>query len=118
MARNRSLLIRRALLCAALATAVASAVLPQPAAAHRNGSWMYPQEVMLRIEARGFDLAMCKGRGVPRYRGDPDTSYAQFRHFECAATTRSGELRVICVHTLSRKRLQTVQKPVGHLCRF
>jgi hypothetical protein len=109
--------MKRLAVIGALTAAVAASFFAQSAAGH-GGSWMFPQEIMLRIEARGFDLAMCKGRGTPRYRGIPDPSYAQFRHFECAATTRRGELRVFCVHTLARRRLYVIQKPVGHTCWF
>ena len=116
--RARALPIRRLLLLSAAAAVLAASV-PQTAAAHRNGSWMFPQEIMLRLEARGYALPMCRGLLPIRYRGSANPSYAQFRHFECLVTSRAGTPnQVFCVHTLPGKRLKLSAKPLGHTCRF
>jgi hypothetical protein len=102
------------LLAAIVAVAVTASVAP-PAGAHRGGSWMLPADVQRGVEARGFDLAICSGRGayrIPR-NAPPDRRWFLFRHFECFVLDR-----VVCVHTRPGKRLLLVPKPLGHTCRF
>jgi hypothetical protein len=60
---------------------------------------------------------MCKGRGTLRYRGIRDMSFAAFRHFECVATMRSGEMRAFCPHTAA-EAVRVVPQPLGRVCRF
>lgn len=109
---------RRFLLSAAVATAVWAGFLAQSAAGHRGGSWMFPADVQHRVEARGYTLAICNGRGPYRAPSPPipDRRYLKFRHFECFVNDRGG--LVLCVHTRAAKRISFVVRPVGHRCRF
>jgi hypothetical protein len=108
---------RRLLLLAPL-TAVLAASLTEPAAAHRGGSWMLPADVQVKVEARGFELAICKGRGtyrIPR-NAPPDRRYFLFRHFECWVNAGGGAVK--CVHTRPGRRIVMVSLPAGSTCRF
>jgi hypothetical protein len=110
--------IRLFLLLAALGAALVAASFPQPAAAHSRGSWMFPADAQRAVEARGYTLAICNGRGAYKTPGIviPDRRYLLFRHFECFVTDDGG--KVLCVHTLPRKRLAIRVRPLGSRCRF
>jgi hypothetical protein len=106
------------LLLAALGAAFLAVSFPQPAAAHARGSWMFPADVQRAVEARGYTLAICSGRGRYKTPGVviPDRRYLLFRHFECFVTDAGG--KVLCVHTLPRRRIAIRVQPLGSRCRF
>jgi hypothetical protein len=110
---TRTMLFLAILTAAALSTAV-----PERAAAHADGSWMLAADVQLRVEDRGYELAICRGRGplrVPVPIADPQ--YAWFRHFECFVNIRGSG--VLCVHTRPGKRIAFTLRPAEQRrCRF
>jgi hypothetical protein len=110
---TRTMLFLAILTAAALSTAV-----PERAAAHADGSWMLAADVQLRVENRGYELAICRGRGplrVPVPIADPQ--YAWFRHFECFVNIRGSG--VLCVHTRPGKRIAFNLRPAEQRrCRF
>ena len=110
---NSSKILVVALCALALGSSVA-----EPAAAHRDGSWLRPAEVQLRVENRGYGLAVCRGRGPLRAVAsvvDPQVAY--LRHFECFVNIRGSG--VICVHTQPGKRIALAPRPPDERrCRF
>jgi hypothetical protein len=104
------------LLLLALGAGLLAASFPQPAAAHDRGSWMFPADAQRAVEARGYTLAICSGRGRYKTPGIviPDRRYLLFRHFECFVT----EGKVLCIHTLPRRRIAIRTQPLGSRCRF
>jgi hypothetical protein len=107
----------KVLLAASLSAAIWAA-LPQPAAGHRDGRWLLSAEVQRRVENRGYELAICRGRGplrLPVPIADPQ--YAFFRHFECFVNVRGSS--VLCVHTRPGARLVLTTRPQEQRrCRF
>lgn len=94
---------------AALALCLSAA---EPAAAHRDGSWMRAAEVQLRVENRGYELAICRGRGQLRVVVPVvDSQFAYFRHFECFVNIRASG--VLCVHTRPGKGIALAARPQG-----
>lgn len=110
---TRTTLFLAVLMAAALCVAV-----PERAAAHGDGSWMLAADVQLRVENRGYELAICRGRGplrVPVPIADPQ--WAWFRHFECFVNIRGSG--VLCVHTRPGKRIAlSPRPPKQRRCRF
>jgi hypothetical protein len=108
--------VRRFLLGVAVAATAVTASFPQSAAAHSGGRWMLAPDVQLRVEARGYELAICSGRGPYRILVPTvERKNLLFRHFECFVNDPVG---VVCVHTRPGKGLLLVTRPVGHTCRF
>jgi hypothetical protein len=108
--------VRRFVLGVAVAAAAVTAAFSQVAAAHSGGSWMLAMDVQLRVEQRGYELAICSGRGPYRIPFPTvERKNLLFRHFECFVNDPVG---VVCVHTRPGKRLVLVARPVGHTCRF
>jgi hypothetical protein len=109
---------RTVLFLAVLTAAALSAATQERAAAHADGSWMLAADVQLRVEHRGYELAICRGRGplrVPVPIADPQ--YAWFRHFECFVNVRGSG--VLCVHTRPGKRIAFTRLSLEQRrCRF
>jgi hypothetical protein len=109
---------RTTLFIAVLTAAALCVAVPERASAHGDGSWMLAADVQLRVENRGYELAICRGRGrvrVPVPIVDPQ--YAWFRHFECFVNIRGSG--VLCVHTRPGKRIAFTPLPrEQRRCRF
>jgi hypothetical protein len=106
------------LLVVALAALTLGIAVPDLAAAHRGGSWLRPAEVQLRVENRGYGLAVCRGRGALHADAPVvDPQFASFRHFECFVNIRGSG--VLCVHTKPGKRIVLAPRPRDQRrCRF
>ena len=102
----------------ALAALALGISVPDDAAAHRDGSWLRSAEVQLRVENRGYGLAICRGRGPLRVVAPVvDPQFAYFRHFECVVNIRGSG--VLCVHTQSGRRIALAPRPPDQRrCRF
>jgi hypothetical protein len=109
---------RTTLFLAVLTVAALSVAVPQRAAAHGDGSWMRAAEVQLRVENRGYELAICSGRGPLRLPVPiADSQYAYFKHFECFVNVRGSG--VLCVHTRPGRRIAVALRPAEQRrCRF
>jgi hypothetical protein len=105
-------------LVAVLAALAVGSSVPDRASAHREGSWLRAAEVQQRVEARGYGLAICRGRGPGRLLAPiPDQQFALFRHFECFVNIRGSG--VLCVHTQPGKRIAVAPRPPDQRrCRF
>lgn len=99
-------------LVVALAALALGSSVPDRASAHRDGSWLRPAEVQLRVENRGYGIAVCRGRGRGPLRvlaRAVDPQIATFHHFECFVNIRGSGL--LCVHTRPGKRITVVPRP-------
>jgi hypothetical protein len=105
-------------LVVALAALALGSSVPDRASAHHDGSWLRPAEVQLRVENRGYGIAVCRGRGPLRVLARVvDPQFASFRHFECFVNIRGSG--VLCVHTRPGKRIAVVPRPPEQRrCRF
>jgi hypothetical protein len=71
---------------------------------------MRAAEVQLRVENRGYGLAICRGRPPFRLLAPiPDPQFALARHFECFVNIRGSG--VLCVHTRPGKRIAFILRP-------
>jgi hypothetical protein len=90
---------------------------------HAQGSWLYPPEVVQKLNARGYSPA-CSGRRAYRWtrRSDPNNRQTwQYRHFECFSGVNPPTIKFICVHSAANRGIRITQVTVGNNyrpCRF
>ena len=121
-ARLNLVLQRGVVLVAVISAFAATAPVSRPAPTHAGGAWMFQWEVQERMEARGFNLPICTGKGAFRYppNAPPNRNRFLYRHFQCLVTdTRQIPIAVRCVHSLTGKRLSVgVSRPPNAVCKF
>lgn len=111
----------------ALGLAAALAAIAAPVAApHAVGTWLYPPQVGLKLEAKGFPLPACNGRRAYRFTSHSNPNSAQtwqFRHFACFTYDAVGGRGsvYICAHSLAGGRVSVTQVTFNNgyrPCRF